>query len=116
MWIKSKGFLFFLFAFESNLYYSCFSKFFKLFLCEKHVFLGVFMTYFMCKLSHELNGPNLKFSTLYREFHDCFTSKVFSRFTSEINFRGKLTSEITSKIFARSLTAKLPMKIFRSAF
>ena len=35
---NQKDFLFFLFAFGSDLYHPCFSKFFKLFLCEKHVF------------------------------------------------------------------------------
>ena len=61
MWIKSKRFLFFLFAFGSDLYHPYFSKFFKLFLCEKHVFLGVIVTYFMCKLNRKLEGSILKF-------------------------------------------------------
>ena len=47
IWIKTKRFLFFLFAFGSDLYQPCFSKFFKLILCEK----GVFATYFTTKLS-----------------------------------------------------------------
>ena len=40
MWIKQKRFFFFffLFVFGSELYHPRFSKFFKLFLCEKHVF------------------------------------------------------------------------------
>ena len=38
IWIKPKRFLFFLFAFRGVLYHPYFSKFFKLFLSEKHVF------------------------------------------------------------------------------
>ena len=69
MWIKPKRFffLFFLFAFGCDLYHLYFSKFFKLFLCEKTCFLGVFMTHFMCKLNWELNGPILKFFQLWTE-------------------------------------------------
>ena len=74
MWIKPKRFLFFLFAFGNDLYHPCFSKFFKLFLWEKHVFWVFFMTHFMSKLYWELNGSILKFfnfrqrvSRLFRE-------------------------------------------------
>ena len=38
MWIKSKSFLFFLFAFGGDLYHPCFSKKFQIVLSEKHVF------------------------------------------------------------------------------
>ena len=75
-----------------------FSKFFKLFLCEK----DVFVTHFMCKFNWELNGPILKFFSfpqkVSRLFRDCLASKAYQR-----NFRRKLTSEI-------------PVKISRSAF
>ena len=55
-----KKILFFLFASGKDLYHPCFSKIFKLFLCEKHVSWVFFMTLFMSKLSWELNGPILK--------------------------------------------------------
>ena len=61
MWIKPKRFLFFLFAFGSDLYHPCFSKFFKLFFVWKTRFLSVFVTHFIRKLNWELNGPNLMF-------------------------------------------------------
>ena len=61
-----------------------FSKFFKLFLCEK----DVFVTHFMCKFSWELNGPILKFFSFTQKvswlFHDCLASKAYQRNTSEI--------------------------------
>ena len=61
-----------------------FSKFFKLFLCEK----DVFVTHFMCKFSWELNGSILKFFSftqrVSRLFCDYFASKAYQRDTSEI--------------------------------
>ena len=89
MWIKQKKILFFLFAFGSDLYYPCFSKFFKIFfLCEKHVFLGVFVIYLMCQFSHELKDPILKFFSfgqrVSRLYHDCFVSKAYQRNTNKI--------------------------------
>ena len=64
IWIKSKRFLFFLFAFGSDLYHPCFSKFSKLILCEKHVF-SVF--------SQLILRVNLV-ASLDREFRECFAS------------------------------------------
>ena len=63
--IKSKIVLFILFAFWSDLCHPCFSKFFKLILCEKKCLLGVFATHFASGISPSLvvslNGPILKF-------------------------------------------------------
>ena len=84
MWIKPKRFLFFLFAFGSDFYHPCFSN------CVKNMFLSVFMTYFMCKLSWELNGPILKFFSFTQRvswlFRDCFASKAYQLNTSEISW------------------------------
>ena len=49
---NQKDFCFFLFAFGSDLYHSCLSKFFKLFLCEKYVF-WVFLWPISCVSSTE---------------------------------------------------------------
>ena len=68
-----------------------FSNFFKLFLCEKHVFV----THFMCKLSWELNGPIFKFFSFTQRFlwlfRYCFASKAYQRNTSKVlvKFREK---------------------------
>ena len=92
-------FFFFLFAFGSDLYHPCFSKFFKLFLCEKTCFLGVFMTHFICKLNWVLNGPNLMFFN--------FVQKV-SRVARE--------QGLPAKNFASNFASQLPAKIPRSTF
>ena len=105
MWIKPKRFVFFLFAFGSDLYHPCFSKFFKLFLCTKTCFLGVFVTHFTCKLSWELNGPILKFFSftqrVSRLFRGCFASKAYQLNTSEIpvKFSREANQRDTSKNF-----------------
>ena len=83
MWTKPNRFLFFLFAFGSDLYHPCFSKFFKLFFVWKTCFLGVFVIYFMCKLNWELNGPILKFFNFGQRvsqlFCDYFASNPYPR-------------------------------------
>ena len=79
----------------------CITHVFKLFLCEKHVFV----THFMCKLSWELNGPIFKFFSFTQRFlwlfRYCFASKAYQRNTSKVlvKFREKLTSEITNENF-----------------
>ena len=87
MWIKPKRFLFFLFAFGSDLYHSCFSKFFKLFLCEKHVF-WVFSWLISCLSSVTSERVQFaSFSALDREFRDCFAAVSRVRLTCEIPAR-----------------------------
>ena len=82
-----------------------FFKVFQIVFVWKTCFLGVFVTYFMCKLSYELNGQILKFFSFGQRvswlFHGCFASKAYQQNTSEIlaKFRGMLTSEITSENF-----------------
>ena len=84
MWIKPKRFLFFLFSFGSDLYHPCFSNFFKLFLCKKHVFWV-----FSWLISRVCSVMSLRvqfswFSTLDREFCDCLVTVSWVRLTSEI--------------------------------
>ena len=77
MWIKPKRLLFFLFAFGSDLYHPCFSKFFKFFWCEKHVF-WVFSWLISCLSSIASYMVQFSsFSTLDREFHNYFASKAY---------------------------------------
>ena len=54
-----------------------FLKIFQVVFVWKTCFLGSFMTYFMCKLNHKLNGRIFKFSQLWTEFHNCFASKAY---------------------------------------
>ena len=65
-----------------------FFKVFQIVFVWKTFFPGVFITYFMCKLSRELNGPILKFfnfgQRVLRLSHNCFVSKAYQRNTSEI--------------------------------
>ena len=61
IWIKPKRFLFFLFAFRSDLYQPCFSKFLKLLLREKHVFWVFSWLISWVSSIASLNGPILKF-------------------------------------------------------
>ena len=61
MWIKSKRFLFFLLVFGRDLYHPCFSKFFKLILCEKLVFWVFSWLISWVSSVASLNGPILKF-------------------------------------------------------
>ena len=90
MWIKSKRFLFFLFAFGSDLYHPCFSKFFKLILCEKHI------SWVFSWLISWINSV----ASLDREFRECLVS----------NLREVPTWEVPAKI------PMLAVKISRSAF
>ena len=96
MWFKPKRFLFFLFAFASDLYHPCFSKFFKLFLCEKKCFLGVFVTYFMSKLSREFKGV---FGSLISITHN----SVF------ITYNSKMVEPIAKRLFGKSITLFLSL-------
>ena len=83
----------------------------------KTCFLSVFMTYFMCKLSWELNGPILKFFSFTQRvswlFRDCFASKAYQRNTSEISqdsnqrnyqwkFPNQLLKDISWNIFFKT--------------
>ena len=61
IWIKPKSFLFFLFFFWKWFVSRMFFKVFQTVFVWKTFFLGVFVTYFMCKLSRELNGLILRF-------------------------------------------------------
>ena len=54
---------------------------FSSFFVWKACFLGVFVTYFMCKFNHELKGPILKFFQLWIE---SFTTVSRVSLTSEI--------------------------------
>ena len=77
MWNKPKRFLFVLFAFGSDLSHPYFSKIFKLFLCEKHIF-WVFLWPFSCVSSvASYMVKFLSFSTLDGKFHDYFVSKAY---------------------------------------
>ena len=102
MWIKVKRFLFFLFAFGRDLYHPYFSKFFKLFLFEKHVF-WVFSWLISCISSITSQMVQISsFSILDREFHDYFASKVFPRVTSE-NFQISSLKGISWDIYFKLL-------------
>ena len=65
-----------------------FFKIFQIVFVWKTCFLGVFVTYFMCKFNWELNSPILKFFSfgqgVLRLFHGCFVSKAYQWNTSEI--------------------------------
>ena len=65
-----------------------FFKLFQVIFVWKTCFLSVFMTYFMCKFSHELKGPILMFFSfgqrVSRLSHDYFTSKAYQQNISEI--------------------------------
>ena len=81
-----------------------FSKFFKLFLCEKLVLWVFFLSCFMYKLNWELNGQILKFFSfgqrVSRLFHDYFVSKIC------------LQKFFASKAFSR----KFPNQLFKGHF
>ena len=65
-----------------------FFKVFQIVFVWKTCFLGVFVTYFMCKFNWELNGPIPKFFSFGQKiswlFHSCFTSKAYQRNISKI--------------------------------
>ena len=65
-----------------------FFKIFQIVFVWKTCFLGVFVTYFMCKFSHELKGPILKFFSFGQRvsqlFCNCFASKAYQRNTNEM--------------------------------
>ena len=111
MWIKPNRFLFFLFAFGSDLYHPCFSKFFQIVFMWKTCFLGVFVTHFMCKLNSELNGPNLKFFNFGQKiswlFRDYLMSKAYpwkiSLVTSQVSFQRKFPDQLFKRHFVGHL-------------
>ena len=80
MWIKPKSFWSFYLLLEVICITHVFQSFSSCFVW-KTCFLGVFVTYFMCKLSCELNGQILKFfnfeQRVSRLLHDCFASKAY---------------------------------------
>ena len=112
MWIKPKIFLFFLFAFGSDLYHLYFSKFFKLFLCEKHV-LWVFLWPISCVSSiGSLMAQFLSFSTLNKEFYDFFASKTYPQEISRVSFSWKFsTHEIFQINFLKDISWVICFKL-----
>ena len=92
IWIKPKIFLFFLFAFGNDLYHPYVSKFFKLFLYEKHIF-WVFLWPFSCVSSvASYMVKFLSFSTLDRKFHDYSWVRLIREKFHEKQFLAKISS------------------------
>ena len=83
-----KIFVFFFVCFWKWFVSLIFFKVFQIVFVWKTCFLGVFVTYFMCKLSWELNHPILKFfnfgQRVSRLFRGCFVSKAYQQNTSKI--------------------------------
>ena len=80
----------------------------------KTCFLGVFMTHFICKFNWELNGPNLMFSTLYKEFRDCFASSSRVRLTRE-KFRESASRENVEISFLKGISWDICFKLLPSS-
>ena len=85
---NKKDFCFFFVCFWKWFVSLIFFKVFQIVFVWKTCFLGVFVTYFMCKLSWELNHPILKFfnfgQRVSRLFRGCFVSKAYQQNTSKI--------------------------------
>ena len=114
MWIKQKDFLFFLFAFGSDLYHPCFSKFLKLFSCEKHVF-WVFSWPISCVSSTGSYMVQISiFSTLDKEFCDCFVSNSRVRLTWE-KFRESASRENFQISFLKGFSCDICFKLLPSS-
>ena len=79
-----------------------FFKVVQVFFVWKTCLLAVFVTYFMCKFSHKLKGPILKFFSLDREFCDCFA------IVSQVKLTNENTSEISREVYQRNYQRKFP--------
>ena len=108
IWIKSKRFSFFLFSFGSDLYHPCFSKFFKLILCEKHVFA----TYFASKLGCEFGQRVLR---VFREYFASYSQEGLPVKIPSYPWKFLATCEIFQISFLKGISWDICFKLFPSS-